>query len=129
MTYHAILEHNSWEGETWAWAFPATKAVERALARLAGHYRKHKVYADRVRHSASNIGREPSRFGIALGIDERFSAGHTSYLRPFSVVTDDEAYALELIEGEIASDKALCKGHFDRASRQEWKLRAKVATK
>lgn len=60
--YSGIVEHNTWEGESWFYAFPSTPAVNEALQKLEEVYLAQRVIRKVWEHDHHNIGKRPNGY-------------------------------------------------------------------
>jgi hypothetical protein len=68
--FSGIVEHNTWECESWFWVFPSTPKVNEALKELEALYRAARITVSRFEHCASNIGRAPCKYTFVYDTSE-----------------------------------------------------------
>jgi hypothetical protein len=134
-TFSGIVEHNTWEGESWFWAFPNTEAVNQALQKLEALYRDVRITVNSFEHCTSNIGRASCKYTFVYGVSEmresmpkitranydlsgRYSSRRKGlgggYMSGWNEVTVNENEALTLIQKALnefeKEQKAIYKG-------------------
>lgn len=133
--YSGIIEHNTWECESWFWAFPSTDAVDEMLKKLEDSYRQGGHLCRGFEHHSGNIGRLKCHYTFKYGVDGRFDSvmenvykGHQnlagrytrkryhggSYMGWFNELTETEVESLEAIQRAIVAISAgepIYKGH------------------
>jgi hypothetical protein len=60
--YSGVLEHNTWEGESWFHAFPASYEANAKLKELEIAYDERKITCEKFVHDSGNIGRRPCKY-------------------------------------------------------------------
>lgn len=68
--FSGVVEHNTWEGESWFWAFPNTEKVNQALKTLEALYRDARIVVNQFEHCTSNIGRASCKYTFVYGTSE-----------------------------------------------------------
>ena len=69
-TFSGVVENNTWEGESWFWAFPNTEKVNQALQKLEALYRDARIIVGSFEHCSSNIGRASCKYTFVYGVSE-----------------------------------------------------------
>lgn len=143
--YSGVVEHNTWEGESWFHAFPQTEKVDQALKELEALYNDHQVVCSAFEHRNSNIGHVPNAYTFRFGIPHRewevmpnlYSVRHTlsgrplrrkkglggGYMGGWQEYVSTESDALEAIKRAIADAKdghSIYKGHPLKVNPQEF---------
>ena len=84
--FSGVVEHNTWEGESWFWAFPNTDKVNQALQKLEALYRDARIVVNQFEHCTSNIGRASCKYTFVYGTSEMYDKMPKIYRANYDLV-------------------------------------------